>query len=189
VAQLSRDFRGEFDFVYLPIDFKNKCNVGYGFINFRLVESCERFIQMFDGVDVYKCLPGLNSKKVAEVTQARVHGLEENVRRLRNSPVMNELLEHPEWMPLLFDEEGSEVPFPAPEHVVAPVKPRRRAREDGEARREAAASKASKEEEGAQTQKEKPAAWRAGGQQREEDAGQRRTSGHRGRGKTGRSRR
>ena len=44
-----------------------------------------------------------------EVTPARVHGRDENVRRLRNSPVMNQLLEHPEWMPLLFDERGEEL--------------------------------------------------------------------------------
>lgn len=60
----------------------------------------------YDGVDVRKCLPGLNSKKAAGVTPARVQGLEENVRRLRTGPVMNELVNHPEWMPLLLDDKG-----------------------------------------------------------------------------------
>jgi len=115
--------------MYLPIDFKNKCNVGYGFINFRCQDSCERFIGMFHGVDVRKCLPGLNSKKVVEVTPARVQGLTENVRRLRNSPVMNQLADHPEWMPLLFNEEGVDEPFPMPEQPLPPVKPRGRNRE------------------------------------------------------------
>mmetsp|Transcript_74801 Transcript_74801/g.173283 ORF Transcript_74801/g.173283 Transcript_74801/m.173283 type:complete len:530 (+) Transcript_74801:234-1823(+) len=129
VKQLSVDFYGQFDFMYLPIDFKNKCNVGYGFINFRTVEACEKFVKDFHGVDVRKCLPGLNSKKVVEVTPARVQGLQENVRRLRNSPVMNQLLDHPEWMPLLFNDSGKEEPFPNPDQPLPPVKPRGRNRE------------------------------------------------------------
>uniref|UniRef100_A0A7S4QJD8 RRM domain-containing protein n=1 Tax=Alexandrium monilatum TaxID=311494 RepID=A0A7S4QJD8_9DINO len=129
VKQLSVDFNGQFDFMYLPIDFKNKCNVGYGFINFRTVEACDRFVRDFHGVDVRKCLPGLNSKKVVEVTPARVQGLAENVRRLRNSPVMSQLMDHPEWMPLLFNDSGEEEPFPSPEQPLPPVKPRGRNRE------------------------------------------------------------
>jgi hypothetical protein len=44
------------------------------------------------------------------VTPARVQDLEENVRRLRNSPVMDELVLHPGWMPLLLNEDGEEFP-------------------------------------------------------------------------------
>mmetsp|Transcript_47494 Transcript_47494/g.136133 ORF Transcript_47494/g.136133 Transcript_47494/m.136133 type:complete len:682 (+) Transcript_47494:98-2143(+) len=126
VKQLSQDFKGRFDFVYLPIDFKNRCNVGYGFINFRNPEACDEFVIKFNGVDVRKCLPGLNSRKVAEVTPARVQGLDENVRRLRNGPVMNELVQHPDWMPLLLGDDGEERAFPVPDQPCPPVKPRRR---------------------------------------------------------------
>eukprot|EP00747_Dinoflagellata_sp_TGD_P112598 gnl/TRDRNA2_/TRDRNA2_171516_c1_seq2.p1 gnl/TRDRNA2_/TRDRNA2_171516_c1~~gnl/TRDRNA2_/TRDRNA2_171516_c1_seq2.p1 ORF type:complete len:431 (-),score=73.20 gnl/TRDRNA2_/TRDRNA2_171516_c1_seq2:84-1376(-) len=130
VKQLNIDFKAHYDFLYLPIDFKNQCNVGYAFINFRTVEATERFVKTFHGTEVQKCLPGLNSKKVVEVMPARVHGRDENVRRLRNSPVMNQLLEHPEWMPLLFDELGNEEPFPMPDQPLPPVKPRGRKREE-----------------------------------------------------------
>jgi len=129
IKQLSQEFNGQFDFMYLPIDFKNKCNVGYCFINFRNQDICERFVSQFHGVDVRKCLPGLNSKKIVEVTPARVQGLTENVRRLRNSPVMNQLVDHPEWMPLLFDKHGYEEPFPNPDQPLPLVKPRGRQRD------------------------------------------------------------
>jgi len=130
VNQLEQDMRGLFDFIYLPIDFKNKCNVGYAFINFRTVEACDTFVSRFNGVEVRKCLPGLNSRKVTEVTPARVQGFEDNVQRLRNSPVMRELAHHPEWMPLIFDEMGDQLVFPQPERALEPIKPRRRAREE-----------------------------------------------------------
>merc|ERR1719160_1421440 len=128
IKRLNLDYMSQYDFMYLPVDFRNKCNVGYGFINFRTTEACENFIKQFHGVDVRKCLPGLNSKKVAEVTPARVQGLTENVRRLRNSPVMNQLADHPEWMPLLFNAQGEEEPFPDPDQSLPPVKPRGRNR-------------------------------------------------------------
>lgn len=126
VNQLDEDMRGQFDFVYLPIDFKNKCNVGYAFINFCSVEACDQFVAKFNGMEVRRCLPGLNSRKVTEVTPARVQGFEENVNRLKNSPVMRELMHKPEWMPLIFDENGEQLPFPHPERCLEPIKPRRR---------------------------------------------------------------
>ncbi|CAJ1451716.1 unnamed protein product, partial [Effrenium voratum] len=76
----------------------------------------------------------LNSKKIAGVTPARVQGLEENVRRLRTGPVMNELVNHPEWMPLLLDAKGEAMDFPMPEHPAPAPKLKRRAREEPGAR-------------------------------------------------------
>jgi hypothetical protein len=130
VSQLEQDLKGHFDFVYLPIDFKNECNVGYAFINFTSVEACETFVISYNGVEVRKCLPGLNSRKVTEVTPARVQGFEDNVQRLRNSPVMRELAYHPEWMPLIFDANGVQQPFPSPERPLDPItcRPSRRTR-------------------------------------------------------------
>jgi hypothetical protein len=108
-------YRGELDFIYLPIDFKNKCNVGYAFLNFRTAEACARFAFEHHGCNSRDKLPGYNSKKICEVSAARFQGCEENVRRLQASSVMGELMATPEWLPILFDECGEALEFPIPE--------------------------------------------------------------------------
>jgi hypothetical protein len=108
-------YRGELDFIYLPIDFKNKCNVGYAFMNFRTAEACARFAFEYHGRNSRDKLPGYNSKKICEVSAARFQGCEENVRRLQVSSVMSELVATPEWLPILFDEAGEAVEFPIPD--------------------------------------------------------------------------
>lgn len=113
IEQLHRSgFRGDIDYLYLPTDFANRCNVGYCFANLRTPLARARFTNAFDGVAAQSCLPGFNSYKVCQVTKAKWQGREENVRRLRSGPeLMAQLAAHPEWLPLLLDEEGNQEPF------------------------------------------------------------------------------
>ncbi|KAF4671741.1 hypothetical protein FOL47_001239 [Perkinsus chesapeaki] len=102
-----RGFEGTYDFFYLPIDFRNRCNLGYAFLNFTSHESAVAFTRSFNGYS----LPAFKSTKVCEVCWARVQGLEANVDHYRNSPV-NEM-PHNEYKPMLF-VEGHPVEFPRP---------------------------------------------------------------------------
>merc|ERR1712150_286837 len=79
---------------------------------------------MYNGTTANRCLPGPVSQKILQVKAARIHGRKENVDRLRNSPIMGEYVHHPEWMPLLLDEEGNELPFPQPDRDLPAMKPR-----------------------------------------------------------------
>lgn len=114
----------EVDFIYMPIDFRNKCNVGYAFLNFRTHAACTRFAAEFHGQNSADKLPGFRSKKVCEVSEARYQGRQENVHRLQASQVMAELAGKPDWMPLLFDAEGKEEPFPEPKKQLAAAQKR-----------------------------------------------------------------
>jgi len=108
----SAGFLGQIDYLYLPIDFANRCNVGYCFINFRTSHARQQFSSKFDGVQAQQCLPGFNSYKVCQVTKAKWQGRDENVRRIRSGPeLMQQLAGHPDWLPVLLDEQGQQEPF------------------------------------------------------------------------------
>lgn len=71
LSRIEEEYKGTFDFFYLPIDFKNKCNVGYGFINMNKPENIIRFVENMHEQRWDK----FNSEKVCCVTYARIQVL------------------------------------------------------------------------------------------------------------------
>jgi hypothetical protein len=96
-----------YDFFYLPIDFYNKCNVGYAFINFINPLTIATFITDFND----KMWPRFNSVKVCKVTYARIQGKQNLIDHFRNSSLM---FESPEFRPLIFKSEGPDAGEPEP---------------------------------------------------------------------------
>ena len=90
------------------MDFKNKCNVGYAFINFvnpkSILSLADRILgkRWYDSVlPKLRCL--FNSEKVATLCYANVQGRNALIQKFRNSSVM---FEDPSFRPKLFYVSG-----------------------------------------------------------------------------------
>lgn len=103
---IEEECKGTFDFFYLPIDFKNRCNVGYGFINMVRPEQILPFVEKFNE----KRWEKFNSEKVCCITYARIQGRAALINHFQNSSLMQEDSKH---RPLLFSTEGQPEIFPA----------------------------------------------------------------------------
>ena len=73
---------GTYDFFYLPIDCRHKCNLGYAFINFRNPRSIVAFAEEFSG----KRWKQFRSDKVCVVTYARLQGKAALLEHFQSSP-------------------------------------------------------------------------------------------------------
>jgi len=112
-----RGFKSSYDFLYLPIDFRSKSNMGYAFINFCTPEDAQRFAAAFTGYQEW----GFNSIKVCEVTWSRpFQGLAAHIDRYRNSPTMHSSIPM-EFKPAIFFA-GQRLPFPPPTRPISSSK-------------------------------------------------------------------
>ncbi|KAF8017605.1 hypothetical protein BT93_H2711 [Corymbia citriodora subsp. variegata] len=98
-----------YDFVYLPIDFNNKCNVGYGFVNMTTPQAARRLYKAFH----LRHWEVFNSRKICEVTYARIQGLEALKEHFKNSKFPSEA-EH--YLPVVFSppRDGRRLTEPLP---------------------------------------------------------------------------
>ncbi|KAJ0973540.1 hypothetical protein J5N97_021499 [Dioscorea zingiberensis] len=114
LAAIDEHHRGTYDFIYLPIDFKNKCNVGYAFINMIDPQRIIPFFQAFNGKKWEK----FNSEKVASLAYARIQGKAALIAHFQNSSLMNE---DKRCRPILFHSDGpnagDQEPFPVGSYV------------------------------------------------------------------------
>lgn len=87
--------KSSYDFIYLPIDFINKCNVGYGFVNMTSPQATLRLYKAFhlQNWEVF------NSRKICQVTYARLQGIEALKEHFKNSKFP---CEADEYMPVIF---------------------------------------------------------------------------------------
>eukprot|EP00635_Sarcinochrysidales_sp_CCMP3193_P013657 CAMPEP_0118896598 /NCGR_PEP_ID=MMETSP1166-20130328/4385_1 /TAXON_ID=1104430 /ORGANISM="Chrysoreinhardia sp, Strain CCMP3193" /LENGTH=1178 /DNA_ID=CAMNT_0006835657 /DNA_START=54 /DNA_END=3590 /DNA_ORIENTATION=+ len=97
--EINVKFKGCYDFFYLPIDFKNKCNVGYAFINLVDAKDVARFYREFHGRR-WNCF---RSGKVCAITYARIQGRQAMITRFQNSSLLNESID---VQPRLFRSSG-----------------------------------------------------------------------------------
>ena len=101
---------GKIDFFYLPIDFKNKCNRGYAFVNFVDFKDIVTFHRQYFG----QHWRVFNSDKICDITYARIQGKASMLKRFENSALMEK---DEEYKPLVFVSHGSDkgkrLPFPS----------------------------------------------------------------------------
>ncbi|KAK3152877.1 hypothetical protein QOZ80_2BG0164800 [Eleusine coracana subsp. coracana] len=90
-----------YDFFYLPVDLKNKCNVGYAFINMIYPSFIVSFHKAFTGHKWEK----FNSEKVVSLAYARIQGKTALVNHFQNSSLMNE---DKCCLPILFHDRHTE---------------------------------------------------------------------------------
>lgn len=102
-------FTQQYDFLYVPIDFKSKQNFGYAFVNLTSIENTCRFCDVFEG---FAAWPSSQTAKVCTLSWSESQGFKANVERYRNSSIMANDIED-SYKPAIF-HCGLQARFPPP---------------------------------------------------------------------------
>lgn len=117
---LNADFSGQYDFIYLPLDFQRSSPLGYAFVNFISNEAALSAMAHFHGFTQWN---SQNDTPCIAVWSAPHQGLEAHIERYRNSPVMHPAVPD-KFKPLLL-QDGQRLSFPAPtKKLTAPFIPK-----------------------------------------------------------------
>jgi len=95
----NQGYNKRFDYIYLPIDFRNRCNMGYAFVNFRRGKDAK---DCKDKLVKFKDWKFIKSNKLLETSYADVQGFEANVERFRKSNISSQDLPE-DCKPLIFE--------------------------------------------------------------------------------------
>jgi hypothetical protein len=101
---------GQYDFIYVPQDFKRNAPSGYAFVNFTHVTSVGVCREKLEGFSEW-CLP--SGKTCSVLAGESHHGLQSQVERYRNSPIMHESVADVH-KPAIYAADGTRQPFPPP---------------------------------------------------------------------------
>jgi hypothetical protein len=99
-------FKGKYNFFYLPIDFGQRANLGYAFIDFQDVETAAQFIATFEGEKLRK----FKSRKILSISPAVYQGLPANLNHFAKAALQR--ITNPRFQPKVF-QHGQAISFEA----------------------------------------------------------------------------
>lgn len=85
--KINISFRDKYDFFYLPMDFKHKCNYGYAFINLKSQAEILNFYQEMN----HKKWEYFKSNKICEIKYARIQGKNELEKHFKHTNALNSM--------------------------------------------------------------------------------------------------
>ena len=100
IDYLNETHFGEYNFLYLRMDYENHCNVGYAFINMVNLSTAATLVERIEG----KSWPRFNSNKIGQVTYAEIQGIQALITKFESSDVMQQ---DEKYQPKLFHTSGN----------------------------------------------------------------------------------